>query len=365
MFLHRFLIACCGFGLLLPAGEALAQTDTLVAASVTGIRIRGVITPGQEASPALLRNSADLGEVVRMFSGLQLKDYGGIGGMKTVNIAQNRQVDLGRFAPESFSGAEYYVGEQSGRLLAAKEFCTAGSLYFYSVPIRDGHDQTAAVLTADVSLDWLKGLIKGTRIYPNASNILLSREGRFMVSPRGDAALQTKADDVVGQQDDSMSFKRLNRSMLSGESGNMQLHFKGEKSHVFYAPIDQTGWSMCIIVPDSDIFGSIRRVGRLVMILQILGLLMITLILRSFVKKQVQYNKLNDNNLGLVYIPMGELNSTLQINGLTMKKYADFYQDYRIDYISDAKKSDFDKLGYKLDGSYPVNDDELLLPNFF
>ena len=156
MFLHRFLIACCGFGLLLPAGEALAQTDTLVAASVTGIRIRGVITPGQEASPALLRNSADLGEVVRMFSGLQLKDYGGIGGMKTVNIrslgseytgvyidgiavenAQNRQVDLGRFAPESFSGAEYYVGEQSGRLLAAKEFCTAGSLYFYSVPIRE------------------------------------------------------------------------------------------------------------------------------------------------------------------------------------------------------------------------------------
>ena len=156
MFLHRFLIACCGFGLLLPAGEALAQTDTLVAASVTGIRIRGVITPGQEASPALLRNSADLGEVVRMFSGLQLKDYGGIGGMKTVNIrslgseytgvyidgiavenAQNRQVDLGRFAPESFSGAEYYVGEQSGRLLAAKEFCTAGSLYFYSMPIRE------------------------------------------------------------------------------------------------------------------------------------------------------------------------------------------------------------------------------------
>ena len=86
MFLHRFLLACCGFGLLLPAGEALAQTDTLVAASVTGIHIRGVITPGQEASPALLRNSADLGEVVRMFSGLQLKDYGGIGGMKTVNI---------------------------------------------------------------------------------------------------------------------------------------------------------------------------------------------------------------------------------------------------------------------------------------
>ena len=156
MFLHRFLMVLCFSGLLFPTPDALAQTDTLTAAAITGNGLRGVITPGQEAPAALLKGAADLGEVVRMFSGLQLKDYGGIGGMKTVNIrslgseytgvyidgiavenAQNRQVDLGRFAPESFSGAEYYVGEQSGRLLAAKEFCTAGSLYFYSVPIRE------------------------------------------------------------------------------------------------------------------------------------------------------------------------------------------------------------------------------------
>lgn len=156
MFLHRFLMVLCAAGLLFPTPDALAQTDTLAAAAITGNGLRGVITPGQEAPAALLKGAADLGEVVRMFSGLQLKDYGGIGGMKTVNIrslgseytgvyidgiavenAQNRQVDLGRFAPESFSGAEYYVGEQAGILLAAKEFCTAGSLYFYSMPIRE------------------------------------------------------------------------------------------------------------------------------------------------------------------------------------------------------------------------------------
>ena len=181
--------------------------------------------------------------------------------------------------------SEPYMDEGGGDML----------MVTYSVPIRDKGGRPAAVLTADVSLDWLKDLVQGTRIYPNASNILLSREGRFMVSPRGDAAMQTKADDVVGQQDDSMSFKRLNRSMLSGESGNMQLHFKGEKSHVYYSPVERTGWSMCIIVPDSDIFGDIRKIGTMVLLLQLLGVVMLILILLSFARSQLKYHTLNEN----------------------------------------------------------------------
>ena len=181
--------------------------------------------------------------------------------------------------------SEPYVDEGGGEML----------MVTYSLPVRDKKDHIAAVLTADISLDWLKDLISGVKTYPNASNFLLSREGRFMVSPRGEVALQRTVDEVVGQQDDSMNFRRLNRSMLSGESGNMQLEYKGQKSHVFYSPIEQTGWSMCIIIPDSDIFGSIRRIGFYVLLLQLLGLGLIVLILSSFARKQLQYKKLNEN----------------------------------------------------------------------
>ena len=181
--------------------------------------------------------------------------------------------------------SEPYVDEGGGEML----------MVTYSLPVRDKKDHIAAVLTADISLDWLKDLISGVKTYPNASNFLLSREGRFMVSPRGEVALQRTVDEVVGQQDDSMNFRRLNRSMLSGESGNMRLEYKGQKSHVFYSPIEQTGWSMCIIIPDSDIFGSIRRIGFYVLLLQLLGLGLIVLILSSFARKQLQYKKLNEN----------------------------------------------------------------------
>ena len=154
--LRLLLLACCCIGLPFPSPEARAQTDTLSASYSysRGVPGRDMIIPGIQAPSALLPGANDLGEVVRMFSGLQLKDFGGIGGLKTVNIrslgseytrvyidgiaienAQNQTVDLGRFAPESFSAAGYYVGGQSGRLMSAKEYTAAGSLYLDSGPI--------------------------------------------------------------------------------------------------------------------------------------------------------------------------------------------------------------------------------------
>ena len=65
-------------------------------------------------------NSFSVADAIRYFSGLQIKDYGGVGGLKTVNIrsmgtnhmgvyyngiqlgnAQNGQVDLGKFSLEN------------------------------------------------------------------------------------------------------------------------------------------------------------------------------------------------------------------------------------------------------------------------
>lgn len=77
--------------------------------------------PAQILGPNELEtlNSLSVADAIRFFSGVQLKDYGGIGGLKTIDIrsmgtnhmgvfydgiqlgnAQNGQVDLGRFSLE-------------------------------------------------------------------------------------------------------------------------------------------------------------------------------------------------------------------------------------------------------------------------
>ena len=166
----------------------------------------------------------------------------------------------------------------------------------YSVPVFDRNGVTAAVLTADLSLDWLKELIRGIHFYPNSSNILISREGRFMVTPAGDELMLTPSANAVTGLDDSVSLMLVNRQMRSGESGNIQVKIQGQKSYIYFSPVVRTGWSMCIVVPESDIFGAQRRVGLLVTILMLVGVLLIALILRSFAKNLNANRKLNAAN---------------------------------------------------------------------
>lgn len=97
-------------------------------------------------------------DAIRYFSGVQVKDYGGIGGLKTVNIrsmgtnhvgvfydgielgnAQNGQIDLGRFSLDNLEAVSVYNGQRSAIFQSAKDFGSAGSVYLQSrVPVFEG-----------------------------------------------------------------------------------------------------------------------------------------------------------------------------------------------------------------------------------
>jgi len=110
-------------------------------------------TPLQILSGAELEklNSLSVADAVRFFSGVQLKDYGGIGGLKTINVrsmgtnhtavfydgvqlgnAQNGQVDLGKFSLDNIEEIELYNGQKSSIFQSAKGFASASSLYLTS-----------------------------------------------------------------------------------------------------------------------------------------------------------------------------------------------------------------------------------------
>ncbi len=110
-------------------------------------------TPAQSISGASLQrlNSFSVADALRYFSGIQLKDYGGVGGLKTVNVrslgsnhttvfydgvqmgnAQNGQVDLGRFSLDNLEEITLYNGQKSDILQTAKSFSSASSIYMQS-----------------------------------------------------------------------------------------------------------------------------------------------------------------------------------------------------------------------------------------
>ena len=165
----------------------------------------------------------------------------------------------------------------------------------YSVPILDREGRQAAVLTADISLDWLTDLVGEVKVYPDAFSMVISREGRIMVCPVDSFIMKYTVDEATADLGDTATFADLNRSMLSGRRGNTVIRYNKTTTHVFFSPVEKTGWSMSIMIPDSEIYGSIRKVGLLVKLLQLLGILMLVVILRAFILNQVKYKKLDDS----------------------------------------------------------------------
>lgn len=131
-------------------GQQLADSIfSLNEVVVTANRYTEVI-PSQKLTGEELKglSSLSVADALRYFSGVQLKDYGGVGGIKTVNIrsmgseqmgvyyngiqlgnAQNGQVDLGKFSLENVEEISLYNGQRSDIFQTAREFGSAGSIY--------------------------------------------------------------------------------------------------------------------------------------------------------------------------------------------------------------------------------------------
>jgi len=111
--------------------------------------------------PALVIESSDIkrlsplnvADVLRQCAGVQVKDYGGIGGIKTINIrsmgsqhtgifydgfllgnAQNGQIDLGQLSMETVSRISVHQGQRSSVSQSANEFGHASTVYISTSP---------------------------------------------------------------------------------------------------------------------------------------------------------------------------------------------------------------------------------------
>ena len=113
---------------------------------------------GQQLEKLSAHSVAD---ALRYFSGLQLKDYGGVGGIKTVNIrsmgtnhlgisydgielgnAQNGQIDLAQFSLDNVEEITLFNGQKSALLQPASDFGHVGAVYIRTRAPRFSHNRS-------------------------------------------------------------------------------------------------------------------------------------------------------------------------------------------------------------------------------
>ncbi|MBQ2588809.1 MAG: Plug domain-containing protein, partial [Prevotella sp.] len=101
-----------------------------------------------------------LADAVKKFAGTNVRDYGGIGGMKTVSVrnlgahhtmvsydgvaignAQAGQVDIGRYTTDFLSQLSFSIGQVNDQMQSARHYASAGVLSIETErPSFDQHD---------------------------------------------------------------------------------------------------------------------------------------------------------------------------------------------------------------------------------
>ena len=150
------LIFCCWIGLG-SGGVLSAQSLRDSVISIQKIEFylptEKNIIPIQELEGAQLQslNSHSVADALRYFSGVQLKDYGGVGGLKTIDVrsmgsqhvgvfydgiqlgnAQNGVVDLGKFSLADMEVISLFNGQKSSVFQPAKDLASGSSIYLQS-----------------------------------------------------------------------------------------------------------------------------------------------------------------------------------------------------------------------------------------
>jgi outer membrane cobalamin receptor len=225
-------------------GVKAQEADTLSAATVYGVQVRPVVRAAEEVylplQPAAPQRVAD---VLRHFTGVQVKDYGGVGGLKTVNVrslgsehvgifldgiqidnAQNMQVDLGRFSTDGIAMVSLFNGQKSRRLQTAKEYASGASVHLTTERPRhfDGSGgrlrlRGGSFSTVNPSLIWDKDLGRHMALRTQAE--FLTSNGKYKY-PFFDTTLVRENGDIKSLRMEAQLFGSLRR-------GEWRLHAYG------------------------------------------------------------------------------------------------------------------------------------------
>ena len=109
-----------------------------------------------------------------------------------------------------------------------------------SCPVKNAAGEIVAVVCVDMSLSELKNISEYLQVYPNSYYTIRSSSGMDIVP----------VPDTV----------------------------PGRKYSIYEEEIDATGWHIEIIIPEDELFRDLNRIGRLVGLLMIIGLIVLALI---------------------------------------------------------------------------------------
>lgn len=217
-----------------------ADTVSLKELSVTAIPPRRMVTV-QEITGRDLQalSTTTIADALKYFAGVQIKDFGGLGGLKTINVrslgaqhvgvyidgiritnAQNGTVDLGKYSLSTLESVSLYNANKLDACQSASEYASGATVYMRTrVPTADSLSLTGRW----ASFHTYMGRANAQFVHKGWKGFI---DGEYLTS-RGDYPFRYKSEyeDTVGcRRNSDIEYGRVEAALFKG----------GFSSHLYY-----------------------------------------------------------------------------------------------------------------------------------
>ena len=151
------------------------------------------------------------------------------------------------------------------------------------------------VISTDLSLVRLSKVIMSIDSllpYPDSYFMMTGDEGRYLLSPDSCLLFKHTIFDDADPKKNADIFA-LGYEMATGKRGNMSVSMNGRRCLVSYQPVPGTNWSLALVCPEKSILQSYNRLGYVIAVIIIVGLVLTLLLSGVSVRQAVRpLNKL-------------------------------------------------------------------------
>jgi sigma-B regulation protein RsbU (phosphoserine phosphatase) len=153
----------------------------------------------------------------------------------------------------------------------------------FSVPVfrsQEGKRTFMAVVTADISLEWLNRVMQKVQPVKGSYAFLVSQQGAFLTRPGQNPRLD-HLQQLPALAPGNTDLERAIREILAAREGFVALgRFLDEKPvWLYHVPLADLGWSMVVVIPEDEIFTGVNILTRYTLEIGAVGLALLSLVI--------------------------------------------------------------------------------------
>lgn len=156
----------------------------------------------------------------------------------------------------------------------------------YSYPLIGKDRKVYAVVTADITLEWIADKVKSIKPYENSYMNVVSANGSYL-DQYPDSDLRDETVFSTAERTGDKQIMKITKEMMAGHKGLMPFANGGVAAFAVYGPLSN-GWSAALICQYGDVLQRSFKMSKILGLVCLFGLLAMFVVCRRTVRKMTQ-----------------------------------------------------------------------------